>query len=312
MSSNGTAIEVKHLSKRYEIYPTPRDRLKQFLVPRLQRSIGRKASSYFKEFWALRDVSFEVKKGESVGILGRNGSGKSTLLQIITGTLSPTAGAVRTQGRLAALLELGSGFNSDFTGRENAYVNGALLGFSPQQIDNRIDDIAAFADIGSYLNLPVKMYSSGMLLRLAFAIQVQLEPDILIVDEALSVGDALFQKRCFRKIEQLLSRGTTLLFVSHDQESIRTLTNRSLLLSNGSAVAWGRSSDVVLQYRRLLHDEETAHLSSIVKEMTARVATENSAFRTDTMDGAICSPTNSADAAIDQTHNSPNQESRPY
>ncbi len=218
---------------------------------------------YYREFWALKDVSFDVKNGETVGIIGRNGSGKSTLLQIITGTLAPTEGTVITHGRIAALLELGSGFNPDFTGRENVYLNGALLGFSTAQIDEKFDAIASFADIGEHLDQPVKTYSSGMLVRLAFAVQVQVEPEILIVDEALAVGDALFQKRCFQRIEKLVSDGTTVLFVSHDQESVRTLTNRALLLNKGRSVEWGLSSEVVLKYRKLLHDEEAAYFAGL-------------------------------------------------
>lgn len=270
MSSDNLAISVTNLSKRYEMYDAPRDRLKQFVLPRLARLSGQAPKEFFREFWALKDISFDVKKGEAVGIVGRNGSGKSTLLQIITGTLSPTSGSVRTQGRIAALLELGSGFNPDFSGKENVYLNGALLGFTRDQIDEKFDAIAAFADIGEHLNQAVKTYSSGMMLRLAFAVQVQVEPEILIVDEALAVGDALFQKRCFQRIEKLVSDGTTLLFVSHDQESVRTLTNRALLLNKGKAASWGLSSAVVLEYRRLLHDEESAYFSSLAKNMTER------------------------------------------
>ena len=268
--SSDTVIKISNVSKRYELYDTPRDRLKQFVLPRVRQFAGMKPRHYFQEFWALRDVSFEVKRGESIGIIGRNGSGKSTLLQIITGTLSPTSGSVYTQGRVAALLELGSGFNLDFSGRENVYLNGALLGFSSQEIDKKFDSIAAFADIGDHLDQPVKTYSSGMLVRLAFAVQVQAEPDILIIDEALAVGDALFQKRCFQRIDQLVSRGTSLLFVSHDQESVRTLTRRALLLSKGDVVHWGASSDVVLEYRKLLHDEEAEYFGSVAKEMLAK------------------------------------------
>lgn len=268
--SSEIAIKVKGLSKCYQIYDQPRDRLKQFVLPRMQRLTRQTPKQYYREFWALKDVSFDVKKGETVGIIGRNGSGKSTLLQIITGTLAPTFGSVATYGRIAALLELGSGFNPDFTGRENVYLNGALLGFSTAQIDEKFDAIAAFADIGEHLDQPVKTYSSGMMVRLAFAVQVQVEPEILIVDEALAVGDALFQKRCFQRIEKLVSNGTTLLFVSHDQESVRTLTNRALLLNKGRPVEWGLSSEVVLKYRKLLHDEEAAYFASLTKSMAER------------------------------------------
>lgn len=268
--SSEIAIKVENLSKCYQIYDQPRDRLKQFVLPRLQRLAAQPQKQYFREFWALKDVSFDVKKGETVGIIGRNGSGKSTLLQIITGTLAPTSGSVTTKGRIAALLELGSGFNPEFTGRENIYLNGALLGFSTAQINDKFDAIAAFADIGEHLDQPVKTYSSGMLVRLAFAVQVQVEPEILIVDEALAVGDALFQKRCFQRIEKLVSDGTTVLFVSHDQESVRTLTSRALLLNKGRSVEWGLSSEVVLSYRKLLHAEEAAYFASLTKDMVER------------------------------------------
>lgn len=270
MSSDDLAIKVENVSMQFEMYARPSDQLKQYLLPKLQRRLGLTPRQYFQPFQALENISFEVKKGESVGIIGRNGSGKSTLLQIITGTLSPTIGHVQTYGRIAALLELGSGFNPEFTGRENVYLNGALLGLSREQIDARFDAIAAFADIGSQLDQPVKTYSSGMLVRLAFAVQVQVEPDILIIDEALAVGDALFQKRCFQQIEKLVSSGTSLLFVSHDQESVRTLTNRALLLHRGKLIDWGLSSEVVLKYRKLLHDEESSSFASLAKRLVER------------------------------------------
>jgi lipopolysaccharide transport system ATP-binding protein len=265
MSSEDLAIKVENVSMQFEMYARPSDQLKQYLLPRLQRSVGLLPRQYFQPFVALDNISFEVKKGESVGIIGRNGSGKSTLLQIITGTLSPTSGQVRTHGRIAALLELGSGFNPEFTGRENVYLNGALLGLSREQIDARFDAIAAFADIGSHLDQPVKTYSSGMLVRLAFAVQVQVEPDILIVDEALAVGDALFQKRCFQQLEKLVSNGTSLLFVSHDQEIVRTITNRAILIHKGSVISSGASATVVRDYRKLLHKTEQLQIDSNLK-----------------------------------------------
>ncbi|MGY5780129.1 ABC transporter ATP-binding protein [Rhizobium sp. LEGMi135b] len=268
MSSDEISIRVQDLGKRYEIYSSPRERLKQFVLPPVQRLIGRSAAAHYKEHWALKDISFEIKKGEAFGIVGRNGSGKSTLLQIITGTLAPTVGEVTTKGRIAALLELGSGFNPEFSGRENVYLNAMLLGMTRDQVDERFDRIAAFADIGDYLEQPVKTYSSGMLVRLAFAVQVQIDPDILIVDEALAVGDALFQKRCFARIEKLLSDGVTLLFVSHDQESVRTLTHRAILLKNGHEVLTGSSSEVLLSYRKLLHEEESAYFSRLKPKQT--------------------------------------------
>lgn len=263
MSSDDYSIRVNGLGKRYEIYATPRDRLKQFIIPPLARFVGREPEAYCREFWALKDISFDIRKGEAFGVVGRNGSGKSTLLQLITGTLAPTVGTVETRGRVAALLELGSGFNPEFTGRDNVYLNAMLLGMTHDEVDRRFDKIAAFADIGAYLDQPVKTYSSGMLVRLAFAVQVQIDPDILIVDEALAVGDALFQKRCFGRIEKLLSDGVTLLFVSHDQESVRTLTHRAILLKGGREVTLGSASQVLLSYRKLLHEEESAYFSQL-------------------------------------------------
>ncbi|MCE4068986.1 MULTISPECIES: ABC transporter ATP-binding protein [Pseudomonas] len=274
MSSDEISIKVDGLGKRYEIYSSPRDRLKQFILPPVQRVLSMPQTVHYKEHWALRDISFEVKRGESFGIVGRNGSGKSTLLQLITGTLAPTVGIVSTHGRVAALLELGSGFNPDFSGRENVYLNAMLLGMSRDEVDQRFDKIAAFADIGEYLDQPVKTYSSGMLVRLAFAVQVQIDPDILIVDEALAVGDALFQKRCFSRIEKLLSDGVTLLFVSHDQEAVRTLTHRSILLKGGQEVMQGSSSQVLLAYRKLLHEEESAYFASLIPEQSVEPEAE--------------------------------------
>lgn len=258
MSSDDIVIRVEGISKSYELYNKPSDQLKQFVLPRFQRTFGQPQRKYFREFWALKDVSFNVKKGESFGIVGRNGSGKSTLLQIITGTLSPTEGEVSTTGRVAALLELGSGFDVEFTGRENVYMNGALLGLSPEKIDQKFDSIAAFADIGDYLDQPVKTYSSGMVVRLAIAVQTHLEPDVLIVDEALAVGDALFQKRCYRQIGKLLDNGCSLLFVSHDQEIVRTLTNRAIFLNSGVVSKYGVTSDVLFAYREFLQQQEEA------------------------------------------------------
>jgi lipopolysaccharide transport system ATP-binding protein len=207
--SSEIAIKVENLSKCYQIYDQPRDRLKQFVLPRLQKVLGQKVGQYYNEFWALKDVSFDVRKGETVGIIGRNGSGKSTLLQMICGTLSPTNGKIQTNGRIAALLELGSGFNPEFTGKENVYLNGAVLGLSKEEINARFDDIVAFAEIGDFVEQPVKTYSSGMMLRLAFAVAVHVDATVLIVDEALAVGDIAFQHKCFQKIKRLRELGTT-------------------------------------------------------------------------------------------------------
>jgi lipopolysaccharide transport system ATP-binding protein len=256
MSSNEFAISVQNVSKCFYTYEKPSDRLKQSFVPRLQRMVGDKVSTYGKEFWALNNVSFHVAKGETVGIVGRNGSGKSTLLQIICGTLMPTSGLIETQGRIAALLELGSGFNPEFTGRENIYLNGAVLGLSKGEIDQRFDAIAGFADIGKFIDQPVKAYSSGMAVRLAFAVQAQVEPDILIVDEALSVGDARFQAKCFERLRQLKENGTSILLVTHASEQVVTHCNRAILLDRSRVEMIGASRPVVNRYLDILFGRE--------------------------------------------------------
>lgn len=256
MSSDDFAVRVQHLAKCYEVYPTPGDRLKQFLLPRVSAALGRPTHTYFQEFWALQDVSFEVGRGETVGIIGRNGSGKSTLLQMICGTLSPTRGSVQTRGRVAALLELGSGFNPEFTGRENVYLNATVLGLARQEIDARLPDILEFADIGAFIDQPVKTYSSGMVVRLAFAVQSQIEPDVLIVDEALSVGDARFQAKCFDRLRKLKERGTSILLVTHSSEQIVTHCTRAVLLNDGAVVEIGEPRQVVNRYLDLLFGRE--------------------------------------------------------
>lgn len=253
MSSNDVAIRVQNLSKRYEIYAAPRDRLKQFVLPPLQRLAGRPPQQYFREFWALKDISFEVKRGETVGIIGRNGSGKSTLLQMICGTLNPTSGSIQTRGRVAALLELGSGFNPEFTGRENVYLNASVLGLSTEEIDSRFDDIAAFADIGEFIEQPVKTYSSGMVVRLAFAVQAVIDPDVFVVDEALAVGDEKFQRKCFARLEDLKSKGSSILFVSHSPASIIELCDKTLLLDHGTRLMYSPAPATIRAYQKLIY-----------------------------------------------------------
>lgn len=259
VNAGDIAIRVSNLSKCYQIYSTPRERLKQFIFPRMQRLAGQTPKQYFREFWALKDVSFEIKKGESVGIIGRNGSGKSTLLQIICGTLTPTSGSVESNGRVAALLELGSGFNPEFTGRENVYMNAAMLGLSKEEVDERFADIAAFADIGEFIERPVKSYSSGMYVRLAFAVAINVDAEILIVDEALSVGDELFQRKCFSRIEGLRNKGATILFVSHSGSHITQLCNCAILLDEGEKLVSGDSKRVVDLYQKLLYSSKDTH-----------------------------------------------------
>lgn len=265
MSFDHVAVEVRNLGKSYNIYKRPQDRLKQSVIPRLQRLLGRPVNNFFREFWALRNVSFDVKRGETVGIVGRNGSGKSTLLQIISGTLNPTGGIVKTQGRIAALLELGSGFNPEFSGRENVYLNGAILGFSKEEIDVLFDDIAGFADIGEFIEQPVKMYSSGMVMRLAFAVQAMVNPDILIVDEALAVGDEKFQRKCFARIEELKSKGASILFVSHSGPHIIELCDRALLLEQGERLLFNEPLQVVRAYQKLIY-APAAQQTALVQE----------------------------------------------
>lgn len=225
--SSDFAICVKNVTKTYQIYDKPQDRLKQ--------SLWRGRKQFYSEFKALDDVSLEVKKRETVGIIGGNGSGKSTLLQIICGTLAPTAGTVEVNGRVAALLELGSGFNPEFTGRENVYMNASILGLSREEIDAKYDEILAFADIGAFVDQPVKTYSSGMVVRLAFAVIAHVDADILVVDEALSVGDAVFTQKCMRFIRLFQARGT-LLFVSHDIGAVQNLCRSAIWLAHGTSV----------------------------------------------------------------------------
>lgn len=247
MSSDDIAIRVSNLSKCYHLYDTPRERLKQFILPRLRRVAGKAQKQYFREFWALKDVSFEVKKGETIGIIGRNGAGKSTLLQILCGTLTPTGGTVEIKGRVAALLELGAGFNPEFTGRENVYMNASVLGLSKEEIDARFDNIAAFADIGEFIEQPVKTYSSGMYVRLAFAVIVHVDADILIIDEALAVGDAFFVQKCMRFLRDFMERGTVL-FVSHDTGAVVNLCGYALWLQQGSVKLAGSPKEISEQY----------------------------------------------------------------
>lgn len=246
-------IRVSNLSKCYQIYNAPRDRLKQFVLPSMSRLAGLAPKKYFREFWALKEVSFEIKKGETVGIIGRNGSGKSTLLQMICGTLSPTSGSVQTNGRIAALLELGSGFNPEFTGRENVYMNAAVLGLTKEEIDARFDGIATFADIGEFIEQSVKTYSSGMMVRLAFAVIAHVDADILVVDEALAVGDAFFTQKCMRFLRNFMKTGTVL-FVSHDTGAVVNLCSKAILLNRGLVSEMGSPKEVTEHYLATLYE----------------------------------------------------------
>lgn len=266
---NDIAISVNNLSKNYQIYNRPEDRLKQSILPKFQKFIGYPAKQYFDELWALKDVTFEVKKGETLGIIGPNGSGKSTLLQMICGTITPTQGYIETQGRVAALLELGSGFNPEFTGRENVYLNSAILGLSNEEISEKFDEIVSFADIGEFIDQPVKTYSSGMMVRLAFAVQSQVDPDILIVDEALAVGDAKFQAKCFERLSQLKDKGTSILLVTHSSEQIVTHCSKALLLDKGVQIETGEPKFVVNRYHDLLFGKSRDTKTAISDDLHA-------------------------------------------
>lgn len=241
---NEIAIKAEHLTKIYKIYERDIDRLKETFHPFHKR--------YSKDFYALQDVSFEIRRGENVGLVGKNGAGKSTLLKIITGVLTPSGGTLEVNGRIASLLELGAGFNPDMTGVENIYMNGLLIGHSRQTMDAKVDDIIAFADIGDFINQPVKTYSSGMFARLAFAVNAFVEPDILIVDEALSVGDAFFQSKCMDKMRSMIQGGVTVLFVSHDTFAVKNLCERAFLMQNGQILMDAPAKDVVETYRNML------------------------------------------------------------
>jgi lipopolysaccharide transport system ATP-binding protein len=245
------AVEFKGVSKSYSVYDHPGDRLKELLsFNRLKRH---------RDFWALHDVSFDVKKGETFCVVGENGSGKSTMLQIVAGILQPTTGTAVTHGRVSALLELGAGFNPEFTGRDNVYLNASILGFSKKQIDQRYDEIAAFAEIGEFIDQPVKTYSSGMVVRLAFAVAINVDPEVLLVDEALAVGDIYFRQRCMRKVHELRSRGITILFVSHAISDVKAIGDRVLWLDHGRMVDIGEPDRVIAKYMAAMTEKDTAY-----------------------------------------------------
>ncbi|MGN1140086.1 MAG: ABC transporter ATP-binding protein [Oliverpabstia sp.] len=253
------AISVNNISKMYKLYDNPMDRLKE--------SLGLSKKKKYKEHYALKNISFQVQKGETVGIIGTNGSGKSTILKIITGVLNPTIGNVEVSGRISALLELGAGFNMEYTGIENVYLNGTMIGFTKEEIDAKLQDILDFADIGEFVNQPVKTYSSGMFVRLAFAVAINIDPEILIVDEALSVGDVFFQAKCYRKFEEFKEKGKTILLVSHDLSSISKYCDKVILLNKGTKVEEGLPKTVVDAYKKILanqYEDDTAQNASVV------------------------------------------------
>ncbi len=254
------AIKVENVTKVYHLYNKPKDRVKELFHP------FRK--NYHHDFYALKDVSFEVKRGETVGIIGKNGAGKSTILKVITGVITPTGGSVEVNGRIASLLELGTGFNPELTGMENIYFNGTFMGFSREEMSQKIDAILDFADIGEYIDQPVKMYSSGMFARLAFSVAINVEPEILIVDEALSVGDARFQLKCTKKMQAIQKAGTTILYVSHDTYSVRTLCSYAIWLKDGKVAEQGLATHVINEYMSYLDNGETCTENSNGYDLT--------------------------------------------
>jgi len=273
--SEDIAIKINDVSKLYKLYDKPTDRLKE--------SLGLTKAKKYKEHYALRNVSFDVERGECVGIIGTNGAGKSTILKIITGVLNPTAGEVQINGRISALLELGAGFNMEYTGIENVYLNGTMIGFSREEIDAKLQDILEFADIGDFVNQPVKTYSSGMFVRLAFAVAINIEPEILIVDEALSVGDVFFQAKCYKKFEEFKQQGKTILFVSHDLSSIQKYCDKAILLNKGKKISEGSPKDIIDLYKKVIveeynsmssNDEEDSFIAETKKDDSSRESKE--------------------------------------
>ncbi|HQR73458.1 MAG TPA: ABC transporter ATP-binding protein [Sulfurovum sp.] len=263
-----TAIKVTHLTKVYKLYDKPIDRLKESLHPLKKQ--------YHKDFYALNDVSFEIKKGETVGIIGKNGAGKSTLLKIITGVLTPTSGHVHVNGRIASLLELGAGFNPEYTGIENIYLQGTLMGYTKEEMESKIDEILAFADIGDFVHQSVKMYSSGMFARLAFAVAINVDPDILIVDEALSVGDAAFQNKCIRKMESIGEKGVTILFVSHDTQTINKFCQTAIWLNDGNIREYGQPHLILENYMSYMSYGHETKRKALVNDLADTRPSDNS------------------------------------
>jgi teichoic acid transport system ATP-binding protein len=262
------AIKVDKLTKRYHLYDKPQDRVKEALHPFKKK--------YHHDFYAMNDVTFEIKKGETVGIIGKNGAGKSTLLKMITGVLTPTSGSVEAHGKISSLLELGAGFNPEMTGMENIYLNGTLMGFSKEDMDGRLDAIIEFADIGEFIHQPVKMYSSGMFARLAFSVSINVDPDILIVDEALSVGDMAFQMKCFKKFQDFQAQGRTILFVTHALDTVIRYCTRGIVIDGGQKVYEGTSKDAVDSFKKILSGDFYEADISRKKEKATLIKTTSS------------------------------------
>lgn len=292
------SLEVSHLTKIYKLYDKPSDRLRESL------GLSRKKRS--RDLYALQDVSFTVRRGETVGIIGTNGSGKSTILKIITGVLSPTAGSVSVNGRISALLELGAGFNMEYTGIENVYLNGTMMGFTREEIDERLDDILRFADIGEFVNQPCKTYSSGMFVRLAFAVAINIDPDILIVDEALSVGDVFFQAKCYHKFEEFKKQGKTILFVSHDLGSISRYCDRVVVLNKGVKRAEGGPKEMVDLYKKILVNLEDGSDKEIIVSEKKELIESYDCAETIKNDISSCKPETSGNIQVGSLRRNPN------
>jgi ABC-type polysaccharide/polyol phosphate transport system ATPase subunit len=267
---NDIVISVQNLSKSYKMYRSPTDRIKEFLHP------GKK--SFHQKFWALREVSFDIEKGTTFGIIGQNGSGKSTLLQLISGIIRPTNGSVTVNGRISALLELGAGFHRDFSGRENVFMQGALMGIDRKEMEKNFDSIQEFADIGEFIDQPVKTYSSGMYVRLAFATAVNIDPDILIIDEVLAVGDDMFRRRCFRRLEEFQEKGKTVLFVSHSLPTVTNICSNSLLLDKGELVEIGNPKHISNIYSKLISEREEKYLKRISDLNISKTSTQKLSY----------------------------------
>jgi lipopolysaccharide transport system ATP-binding protein len=274
----GTVLNIAGLSKYYRIYARPQDRLMQAIVPRVQRLFGNADAGpvYYREHCAVRDISLQVKAGETVGIVGRNGSGKSTLLELITGVLNPTTGSVSTRSRIAALLELGAGFNPEFSGRDNVFLNAALMGLDQQETRERFDEIVAFSELGDFIDQPLRTYSSGMFVRLAFSVAINTRPDILVIDEALSVGDEAFQRKCFSRIRAFQDAGGTILFVSHSSAAVIELCSKAILLDQGELLYSGVPRDVIAEYQKLLYapSDQVKVLRSVLADKSAKHSSE--------------------------------------
>jgi lipopolysaccharide transport system ATP-binding protein len=285
--SSEVIIRTTNLSKKYRVYNRPIDRVLESVM---HRTGIRRGETRFRELEALKPLDIEIFRGETVGIIGQNGSGKSTLLQIVSGTLYPTTGEVEVNGRLSALLELGAGFNPNFTGRENAYLNGSIMGFSRSEMAEKFDDILEFSGIGNFIDQPVKTYSSGMYVRLAFAVAIHMDPDVLVVDEALSVGDVRFQNKCFRKLRELKERGTTTLFVTHSSDLIVRHCDRALLLEQGSIHTIGDPADVVHEYLNLLFSNEIGQVTTDLASDDGLEHEENGLISNRDIDGCSLHP----------------------